>query len=256
MIVGCILNYGMRDAHSAAAGPLRQTLRAVRAHPEYGCRPDLDQCPATVETVLRRAALLARRPLDILLLGDDDLLGLTLSLGAARRRIAVLDVDRVLLGLIQQFAPAGAIEFSEHDVRRGLPRHLRGHFDEVFTDPPYTLAGQLLFVHRAVAALRPGNGAGLYLCASPAYLSATQLEVVNCFLLSAGFELAARYEDFNRYKAPPDVRRDLKEKGCRRIAWLDSDLFHYVRRRAARVPPLPRDYKGRIYDYDTTTSRS
>lgn len=246
----------MTVVHSRGVGRVRKVLSAVRAHPEYGCRPDLDQCPATVETVLRRAALLARRPLDILLLGDDDLLGLTLALGAARRRIAVLDVDRALLGLIQRFAPAGTVEFAEQDLRHGLPRHFRGRFDEVFTDPPYTLAGQLLFLHRAVAALRPSDGVSLYVCASPAYLSAIQSRAVNSFLQAAGFELAAKYEDFNRYKAPPDVRRDLKEKGCRRIAWLDSDLFHYVRRRAARVPPLPRDYKGRIYDYDTTTSRS
>ena len=37
-----------------------------------------------------------------------------------------------------------------------------GKADMVFTDPPYTLAGQLLFVHRAMSALRPTAGASLY----------------------------------------------------------------------------------------------
>jgi predicted methyltransferase len=246
----------MTIAHSGAVGRVRQVLSAVRAHPDHSSRADLDQCPATVETVLRRVNLLARRPVDILLIGDDDLLGLALALSAARRRIAILDADRTLLALIRQFAPVGVVELSEHDVRHGLPRGLRGRFDEVFTDPPYTLPGQLLFIHRALWALRPGLGASLYVCASRAYMPASQLTAVRGFLRLAGFELASRYPDFNRYKAPPDVRRDLKAQGWLRIAWLDSDLFHFVRRHAAGVPPLPNGCKACIYEYKTTNSHS
>jgi predicted methyltransferase len=247
---------GTRGAHSYVDGRVRQVLRVVRTHPEHGSRTDLDQCPATIETVLRRVSLLARRPVDILLIGDDDLLGLALALGAARRRIAILDADRVLLARIRQFVPPGVVELAEHDVRHGLPHGLRGRFDEVFTDPPYTLAGQLLFIHRAVWALRPTPGASLYVCASRAYMAASQLAAVQSFLRLAGFELVATYPDFNRYKAPPDVRRDLKERGWRRTAWLDSDLFHYVRGHAASVPPLPSECKARIYEYTTTTTGS
>jgi predicted methyltransferase len=195
--------------------------------------------------------LLGRQPLDILLIGDDDLLGLTLALTAARRRIVVLDADPELLALVRRFAPERTLEIVEHDVHHVLPHRLRGCFDEVFTDPPYTLAGQLLFVHRAVWALRPCPGAGLYVCASRAYMAEPQLSTVRCFLQLAGFELAGRYLDFNRYKAPPDVRCDLKEQGVRGTAWLDSDLFYYVRRRAADLPSAPSVPKGGIYEYKT-----
>jgi predicted methyltransferase len=235
----------------SAIRPIRKVLGEVRRHSEYGSRSDLDQCPATIETVLRRMRLLAWRPLDILLLGDDDLLGLTLALAAARKRIVVLDADRKLLALIRRYA-SRAVELAEHDIRHALPAALRGRFEEVFTDPPYTLAGQLLFVHRAVWALRPEPGASLYLCASRAYLAPSQLKTVRRFLRLAGFELAGRYPDFNRYKAPPDVRRDLIEQGLQRTAWLDSDLFHYVRRRAAGLPPVPDVANGSIYEYQTT----
>jgi N4-bis(aminopropyl)spermidine synthase len=224
-------------------------LRDVRAQTEYALRADLDQCPATLDTVLRRAALLARRSSDILLIGDDDLLGLALAVNRARRRIAVLDADNGLLRLIRQFAPRGTVETAQCDLRNGLPVRMRGRFDEVFTDPPYTLAGQLVFVHRAACALRLTPGASIYLCASRAYMTDAHLRSVRGFLHLAGFQLAATYAEFNRYRAPADVRRDLKQRGWRRAAWLDSDLFHYVRCRPANPPPVPEGCIGAIYEY-------
>ena len=56
---------------------------------------------------------------------------------------------------------------------------------EVFTDPPYTLAGQLLFVHRAVWALKMELGASLYLVGSTTYLTRAHLEAIAVFLRAA-----------------------------------------------------------------------
>jgi predicted methyltransferase len=228
-------------------------LREIRADPSYSFRSDLDQCPATLSTVLRRATLLARHSRDLLLVGDDDLLGPALTVTGARERIVVLDADETLLQLIARHVPEHSIKLVNHDLRDGLPHHLRRRFDEVFTDPPYTLAGQLLFVHRALLALRDDRGAGLYVCASRAYLSVAELRAVRHFLWRAGFEPEAVYPAFNRYKAPADVRCDLKLRGWRCPTWLDSDLFHYVRRRSAPIPRIPTHICSSIYEYQTTS---
>jgi len=215
---------------------------------------DFDQCPATLTTVMRRLQLLARNSRDILLLGDDDLLGLAVAATRARSRIVVLDADQNLLRFIRLYVPETAIELVKQDLRNGLPHALHHCFDEVFTDPPYTLAGQLLFVQRGMLALRGAAGVRLFLCASPTYLTRDEFNIVRLFLARGGFRLEASYRNFNRYKAPPDVSRDLKQKGARSTVWLKSDLCQYVRQHSAPVPRLPPGTLARIYSYDDPTS--
>jgi len=146
------------------------------------------------------------------------------------------------------------IELVKQDLRNGLPRALCHCFDDVFTDPPYTLAGQLLFAQRGMLALRAAVGVSLYVCGSRAYLLADHFNALRLFLARGGFGLEVSYQNFNRYKAPPDVRCDLKRKGARSTAWLESDLYRYVRRRLAPVPRLPPGTLARIYSYDEPTS--
>ena len=199
--------------------------------------------------MLKRLALLKRRERDIAFIGDDDLCSLAVAVTNARTRITVVDADDTLLRTIGRYAPAHRVETVRHDVRRVLPTRLRGRFDDVFTDPPYTLAGQLVFVRAAVVALRRETGASLYVCASRAYLNADQLRIVRSFLERAGFCLHATLPGLNRYRAPPDVRRDLARLGWPSIMWLESDLFHYVRRRIVQTPRLPPSTLDRIYAY-------
>lgn len=189
-------------------------------------------------------------------MGDDDLLGLGLATARTRSRIVVLDADEKLLRLVGQHAPEGTVELVRHDLHAALPAALRHRFDEVFTDPPYTLAGQLLFIHRAMAALRASGRPSLYVCASRVYLTAEEIAIVRAFLSRGGFELQAIYPRFNHYPAPPDVRRDLEKRGWRRTALFHSDLFHYVRRRIARVPRIPRATFRNIYAYEDYLGRN
>jgi predicted methyltransferase len=154
----------------AGLAPLvRELARAVRGGPP--ARPELDQCHCTVETKLRRllavheaGALVGRR---ILLLGDDDLTALALSLLVRRHgtsstvaSLAVVDVDRALVGFLERELAAAPFPVSciEHDLRLPLPQRLVGAFDTVLTDPPYTTAGARLFLSRAAAALGERGG--------------------------------------------------------------------------------------------------
>jgi predicted methyltransferase len=131
---------------------------------------ELDQCHCTVETKLRRVlalndadALVGRR---ILFLGDDDLGALALA--AVVRRlgspstvpgVTVVDTDARLLAFVRRRLARAPFPAScvRHDVRAPLPPELRGAFDTVVTDPPYTDAGAELFLSRAAEALDGGG---------------------------------------------------------------------------------------------------
>jgi predicted methyltransferase len=151
---------------TAPGGPLQ-----AAADGAPGAKTELDQTHCTVVTKLARVlrlhearALAGQR---ILVLGDDDLISVTLaqvlaSAGrpAAVRRLAVVDTDADVLDWIGvQVAGTGvAVERIDHDLREPLPAGLAGAFDVVLTDPPYTVAGAQLFLSRAVSGLAPEPG--------------------------------------------------------------------------------------------------
>jgi predicted methyltransferase len=146
----------------------REIARLAAAAPPPAV--ELDQCHCTVETKVRRVlalndadALVGRR---LLFLGDDDLGSLALAavvrrLGSASTiaGVTVLDVDPGLLAFVRRRL-AGApfpVRCVRYDVREPLPESLRGDFDTVVTDPPYTDEGARLFLSRAAEALDGGG---------------------------------------------------------------------------------------------------
>ena len=122
---------------------------------------DLDQVPATAETVLKRGHYLLRsfdlRGTHVLCVGDHDLtsLGLFLAGGADGLRVSVVDADEALLGYIDAEARRRGFGVACYaaDLRLGLPTGLRESSQLVFTDPPYTPEGVHLFVARGLQGL-------------------------------------------------------------------------------------------------------
>jgi predicted methyltransferase len=150
------------------AGIVGKLERVFRSRPTVDVT--LDQAPCIAETSIRRALVLyahgALEGKDILLLGDDDLVSLAIGflgqvLGASlARRVVVVETDPAWIDLIQAISERErlGIECVRHDLRDPLPEELRGQFDTFETDPPYTTAGMVLFVSRAIQALKPGAG--------------------------------------------------------------------------------------------------
>ncbi len=136
-----------------------------------GAKVELDQTHCTVDTKLGRVLRLyqahAVAGQRILVLGDDDLISVTLAHVVAQapsrariRRLTVVDTDADILAWIDRtVADAGTVvETVQHDLRHPLPAALAACFDVVLTDPPYTVAGAELFLSRAVSALMPEPG--------------------------------------------------------------------------------------------------
>lgn len=218
-------------------------------------RDDLDQCHATITTVLKRMFLLLQNGLEnksVLLLGDDDLLSVALSVYDVPFQVTVVDIDSELLRTIKRNSDQLKIKIFQWDLRNDLPADFTARYDMVFTDPPYTLRGQLAFLRSAILALRCKRGSSLFFCASRLYLNESQLDSISHFLRNASLQHERTFEDFNEYEVPPDVLEDIKR---RRLDSRDMDfrstLFQYV---AGSLPIRPHHLEedlSDIYSYDS-----
>jgi len=170
---------------------------------------ELDQCHCTLETKMRRVlalrdadALVGRR---ILLLGDDDLTSIAIRLFVERfgsdatvARLTALDVDGGLVDFIAaglRDAPFSS-DCVEHDLRDPLPHRLRGAFDTVVTDPPYTTPAASLFLSRAAEALAAPGGSVFLSFGSKRPGASYALQQV---ITASGFVIRRLDRDFNDY---------------------------------------------------------
>ena len=217
-------------------------------------RDDLDQCPATIGTTLRRLALLmdvvnleGRR---LLLLGDDDLLSVAVSATQLSTHVTVLDLDQSLLAYIARWTSQEVVELVHHDLRMYLPKSLAAGYDVVFTDPPYTEAGQFLFLRSAMTALRPVAGSSVFVCASRLYLKPRDIQRIITITAHAGLQLSEIKEDFNRYKAPPNMLEDLgRSAHSQSGSYFYSSLVHFVLGSASCSPESLPFRPNQIYQY-------
>jgi predicted methyltransferase len=193
---------GRRIALPPAIARLRPALAAV-AQAAPPPLPELDQCHCTPKTKLRRVlamheadAIAGRR---VLLLGDDDLISVTLlrfvrTFSVPIEELVVIDVDERLLSFIREELEGAPFPFRcmRHDLRRPI----EGQFDTVATDPPYTAAGAKLFLTRARDVLA-GEGADIFFSFGsrrPGVQFAVQQTISQL-----GLEIRSMTRDFNDY---------------------------------------------------------
>jgi len=202
-------------------GVLQVLTRLWRDRPEVDVT--LDQSFVLPESNLRRTlfaldrgALLGKR---VLFLGDDDAGSLAVALLAreldASVEVCALDIDRRVNKYLRSAAEQEGLDVRlvAHDARSPLPGDLRGAFDTVFTDPPYTLPGLELFVSRALGAMDGVPGANVFLSFGrrPPVEAVRALEALS----RMGLALVELRPGFNRYE------------GASVLAGV-SDLYHLV----------------------------
>jgi predicted methyltransferase/DNA-directed RNA polymerase subunit RPC12/RpoP len=170
----------------------------------------LDQAPCSPDTAMRRALLMlqngALEGRRVLLLGDDDsvslaigLLGRALRQGDLTRGVTVVDADERRLSFLRDAAAREqlAIETVHHDLRRPLPAGMRGAFDVIETDPPYTLEGARLFLGRGCEALSTQAGGHCFF--SFTHWPASQMLELQKVFTELGLSVRAVWPNFNRY---------------------------------------------------------
>jgi predicted methyltransferase len=172
-------------------------------------RMELDQCHCTPETKLHRVlalheadALVGRR---VLVLGDDDLMSLAIAAvigrfgsAASIARLAVVELDQAVVEHVEQGLADAAFPTTSlrHDLREPLPASLRGAFDTVVTDPPYTQPGAELFLARAAEALDAAGGDVFFSFGSRRPGAALLAQKA---IGLTGFSIVRLLRDFNEY---------------------------------------------------------
>ena len=206
-------------------------------------RRNYDQFTATIETTAKRTALLDflgdLRGKRVLFLGDDDFTSVVTANIRSAQNIAVVDIDERILDNIGGIAEELNLEIKRirHDLRKPIPAELRGKFDTVFTDPPYTSEGMRLFTSRATEVLdRRNQTARVYICYGNSDRAKERFLPIREVITDSGLMIRWAFDRFNRYEGAESV---------------GSASSLYIAEITAKTKPLIRgNYDKPIYTID------
>lgn len=167
---------------------------------------EYDQGVVPADVAMSRVALLDQRGdlagKAILILGDDDLMSLALTLSNLPRRIVVLEIDRRVTSFIRDVVTRQGwhdrVQVVEFDARDPLPSEFRAQFDTFFTDPVETVGGITLFLSRCAEALRGDGAAGYFGLTSIESGWAKWLDIERA-AVEMRLAITEVIRDFNRY---------------------------------------------------------
>lgn len=210
-------------------------------HPYFKLRgpPDtqIDQAYATPDTSIRRTVFMLEQDCiegrNIILLGDSDLTALPIAYLDSAVDITVLDIDPRVGQIIDQFnrEQSTRIKFVHHNLRSGIPKPLRGRYNVVVTDPPYTLLGIGLFLDRGLECLVSDTYGSIFLSFGNHPPEKT-LKLQKMFNMK-GLVTKQLLPGFNFYEGA-------------RIIGSRSTLFHLVSTHC-RPDVIPQYYDGPLY---------
>ncbi len=194
-----------RNEALESRGLADEPVFAVAGMLELGRRHN--QLPCTRENLGERADWVERlceRRLPVLLVGDDDRLGLEL----ARRGfsdLTVIDIDEPLLRSLENQAEAEGlrIRFEHHDLSQPPPARLVRDYSLVTMDPICTPAGVRLFVSGGMAFVRPGHPCRVLVCTHLLSQLRDGLSQLPGLLESHRLELEELRPGFAVYPSPP-----------------------------------------------------
>lgn len=239
VICPCCQGWGLTEG--PLAGLASELAEVMAGSP--AAQVSLDQSHCTADTKVRRVLYLLRHGLlpapDLLLIGDDDLMAITVAMASAKLgyplagRYAVVDVSPDYLRFIHdRLALLGvSAELAEHDLRKPLTGVLSTRFELVMTDPPYTVDGARLFLSRAVEVLRPGPGRAIAFSFGPKGPDDT-LRVQEA-IGALGLTIAGMHRDFNAYHGAGVIGGH-------------SHLYHLVSTQQTK-PLITGEYQGPLY---------
>lgn len=166
---------------------------------------DFDQGFIRPQDTLKRTAFIYERgdleDTEIFILGDDDLISLSLALTGLPRKIIVVEIDERINSFIKKKAEEIGyknLEVYNYNVIDNLPEALCKKFDVFVTDPVETKKGLKLFINRCIQALR-GVGSVGYMGFTHREASLHKWHDFQKFLLNSGFVITDILRDFTTY---------------------------------------------------------
>jgi len=198
----------LEDDNHRQAVELLKTVSVKRPSPER----KFDQFTATIETTARRASLLHFfgdiEDRNLLFLGDDDFTSVAVANIGRAKGMTVVDIDGRILSEIEAISGNHnlGIKTVHYDARKKLLTELRGKFDVVFADPPYTTEGIELFTSRAIESLDKSNKAArIYICYGNSDRAKERFLPIYEILANSGLMTRWVLDKFNRYHGAESI---------------------------------------------------
>ncbi|MCS7212969.1 MAG: bis-aminopropyl spermidine synthase family protein [Candidatus Calescibacterium sp.] len=165
---------------------------------------EYDQGNITPESTIGRISLMRIRGdvagKKIIVLGDDDLVGIALGLTRMPDEVLVLDIDKRLIDFTNDIAkernlPVHAEVF---DLREPLPKKLKAKFDVFVTDPPEAKKPFVIFIQKGIWTLK-GEGCSGYIGMTLIDSSVPKWAELQSIILKSGGAITDIIRDFNKY---------------------------------------------------------
>ncbi len=226
---------------------------------------DFDQGFIRPEDTLKRTAFIYERgdleDTEIFILGDDDLISLSMALTGLPKKIVVVEIDERINKFIKEKAQEIGyknLEVYNYNVIDDLPEDLKGKFDVFVTDPVETQKGLKLFISRCISALK-GEGSAGYMGFTHREASLKKWYDFEKFLIESGFvitdilrdftiypEKENQWEDFYRtYRIMKEFDLDLPE-----VDWYKSCLVRFEVVEGPKILdiPVPKNLEELYFD--------
>lgn len=246
-------------AHQKTTSEATQTLLARRKVLDYS----LGQAPLSPASHDRKVAeILQSNPQQVLLVGDDDLVAI--SLARKGIEVCVLEIDPYTCALISHIATEEQLPITlyQHDLRRALPPELTTRFDLFVTDSDFTIESFFLFLNRGLSLLNP-DGIGLINFENKGgqrfkaeyMLELLQVKVLKTTQEAWTYTIIQNVQvEVGRRQVGKSVHIDYRTDICLREAQYSSMMFRIQRTADTKIILSgDRDFAGdnaSIYDYD------
>jgi len=157
-------NHSLEEELTQEISDAYNTLKNYRGEPNQ----ELDQYYITEESSLQRASLVNPKQYDgkrIILLGDMDLVALSIGMISKPKDLAVLDIDKRVPEIVFKMKfdyKIRSIRYINHDIRIRMINVLKNQFDYIFIEPPATKEGLELGLSRAIQCAKKDNAAQIF----------------------------------------------------------------------------------------------
>lgn len=190
---------------------------------------DFDQGFVRPEDTIKRVAFIYERgdleDTEIFILGDDDLISLSIALTKLPKRIVVVEIDeRINKFIIKKTKELKYenIEVYNYNVIDNLPQEFHKSFDVFITDPVETYKGLKLFISRCINSLK-GVGSVGYMGFTHREASLKKWYQFEKFILESGLVITDILRDFTIYPEKDNQWEDFY-KTYRIMKEFDLDL--------------------------------
>ncbi len=227
-------------------------LKELRKKYDLTPKREYDQFFATEETSINKALILMEKDQvqnkHIALLGDDDLVSITLGLlninNLSSYKVTVFDIDPDILAIITGIANDLGIknvQAEQIDLRRALKSQFLNKYDVVMTDPPYTKAGISLFVNKSTQMLydvKDDAGIYLFLCFGASLKDSEKYLKIQEIINKYNYVIEDKVDKFNRYYGAESV---------------GSASSLYILKKTKQSKALDEFLKTQIYTFENTS---